>query len=451
MQTIYKHRNKILVAITILMLIPFVFNIGLEWDEPFTMGLIRHSYGSIANLTAMDVHPPLYYWVLKAFLSITTFWTNSIFIKIIFARLLSLIFSLITLYYLIKILQILKLHCNNYVISFIFFMCPIVYGYEGIASSIRMYSLGAMFCTICLYYLLLFKNDDKLKYLVFICLTVTLALFTQYLIGMIAGLYILSILIILLFNKKYSSFFKLFITGVVSLILYIPWIPEVIAQFSAQSIGKHIDILAHSNIKYVILHYFLIIIMSLIIIFYKRISLNSEARMIILINILLALLILLVNVKFNPYSLSDRYTSTLLIMNYIVVCSIFLHHLRFNIIKALCVILVIALIYIDVKVDISVQFNNEIKPSIAFYNEYGHIKKDNNSSINAKDYELYKYSWDVMGGNSVYLQAINKKIYYDKLGKNSISIYHAVGNGNVKLFKNLFPNIKGYSTKPYFK
>lgn len=35
------------------------------YDEAYTFGLIRHSYREICFITAADVHPPLYYILLK--------------------------------------------------------------------------------------------------------------------------------------------------------------------------------------------------------------------------------------------------------------------------------------------------------------------------------------------------------------------------------------------------
>lgn len=35
------------------------------YDELFTMGLAKHSYGQLTALTAQDVHPPLYYYIVK--------------------------------------------------------------------------------------------------------------------------------------------------------------------------------------------------------------------------------------------------------------------------------------------------------------------------------------------------------------------------------------------------
>lgn len=43
------------------------FSNDIWYDELFTVGLAEHSYGELVRLTAADVHPPLYYCLVKLF------------------------------------------------------------------------------------------------------------------------------------------------------------------------------------------------------------------------------------------------------------------------------------------------------------------------------------------------------------------------------------------------
>lgn len=43
------------------------FSNDIWYDELFTVGMIGHSYGELVELTARDVHPPLYYMITKFF------------------------------------------------------------------------------------------------------------------------------------------------------------------------------------------------------------------------------------------------------------------------------------------------------------------------------------------------------------------------------------------------
>lgn len=46
------------------------FHPAILGDETFSMKLAERSYGDIVRLTARDVHPPLYYWILKTVVSL---------------------------------------------------------------------------------------------------------------------------------------------------------------------------------------------------------------------------------------------------------------------------------------------------------------------------------------------------------------------------------------------
>ncbi|MCT6839085.1 MAG: hypothetical protein M3036_15685 [Bifidobacteriales bacterium] len=88
------------------------------------------------------------------------------------------------------------------------------------------------------------------------------------------------------------------------------------------------------------------------------------------------------------------------------------------------------------------QFKTFDIPSISFYKKFESIKKDKNHNISIKKYSLNNYYWDYIGGNSVYLNSINKTI----TDRNYIKTTGPIGNGNPKLFKAVFPNIEHFTT-----
>ena len=45
-------------------------NISIAFDDAYTMRLTQHSFSEIFDITSRDVHPPLYYWMLKIYSSI---------------------------------------------------------------------------------------------------------------------------------------------------------------------------------------------------------------------------------------------------------------------------------------------------------------------------------------------------------------------------------------------
>lgn len=46
------------------------FSNDIWYDELFTVGLVEHSYAELVRLTAADVHPPLYYCIVKLFVDL---------------------------------------------------------------------------------------------------------------------------------------------------------------------------------------------------------------------------------------------------------------------------------------------------------------------------------------------------------------------------------------------
>lgn len=62
-----------LLGISVLMLgksLALCFSGDIWYDELFTVGMIKHSYSEIVFFTAADVHPPLYYCIVKLFVDL---------------------------------------------------------------------------------------------------------------------------------------------------------------------------------------------------------------------------------------------------------------------------------------------------------------------------------------------------------------------------------------------
>ena len=58
----------LLIGLSVIMLgksLMLCFSSDIWYDELFTVGMIEHSYGDLIALTARDVHPPLYYCIVK--------------------------------------------------------------------------------------------------------------------------------------------------------------------------------------------------------------------------------------------------------------------------------------------------------------------------------------------------------------------------------------------------
>lgn len=62
-----------LLGLSLLMLgksLMLCFSNDIWYDELFTVGMVAHSYGELVRFTAADVHPPLYYCIVKLFVEL---------------------------------------------------------------------------------------------------------------------------------------------------------------------------------------------------------------------------------------------------------------------------------------------------------------------------------------------------------------------------------------------
>lgn len=448
MQTLYKHRNKILLLIIILLSIPFILNIGLDLDEPFTMGLINHNYSDIINLTKLDIHPPLYYLVLKLFLQITTFWTSNIFIKIIFARILSFILGLLACIYLSNSLSLLGIKVNKYLGIFLYILLPLGLGKYNQLTNIRMYSLSILLVSMEIYYILKLNRDSKVKYKIILLISVCLTLYTDYFAALIAGIYMLLFTLTYIIKKDWKHTKDMFLIGCIDIILFIPWIPSLLNQLSMQFKNSYVThSLLTANTKFSIK----LIVLSIIInvIFYRKYRENSLLK-ISIINLSITLCILTIYSQLTLPFPVPRYLSPIVqpIFFFVSYAIIYFYHRN---IKGKLITLIL-LMFLTINYSSScyrVILHFDI-PSISFMQKFKAISNSHNTNVNANASGIEEYRWNATGqgsggggGNSIYLLSIHKNIS----DKNYVSTYKIIGNGNEKLFKAVFPNIEHYSTK----
>lgn len=88
-----KKYNILLCVIAILLLIFWTARIDLiNKDNIFTLRMVQHSFPEIIKLDSMDVHPPLYYIILKFIFNVTFISHASPYVQIIAGRLLNVLF-----------------------------------------------------------------------------------------------------------------------------------------------------------------------------------------------------------------------------------------------------------------------------------------------------------------------------------------------------------------------
>lgn len=205
----------------ILLIISFstIFSKDIWGDENFSLQLIKLSYLDGIIRTAWDVHPPLYYIILKTMVDLFSgivpdpIWTAK------FVALIPHIILLVLGFTTIK---------NKYgtVTAFLFNMfslgMPSLMGYS---TEIRMYSWAMLFVTLAfLSSLEIYKNETEKKYYILLTLFSALASYCHYFACAASIVIYIEVFIHFFIKKDKKGVKRTFKSGLGVAILYLPWI-----------------------------------------------------------------------------------------------------------------------------------------------------------------------------------------------------------------------------------
>ncbi|MDR3223003.1 MAG: hypothetical protein LBT66_04605 [Methanobrevibacter sp.] len=204
--------------ITLTYIVFSVLDQDIHMDELFSLNLINFPYFWVMGITAADVHPPLYYFILKGIFDLFTF-LNIPFNCIILGKIVSLIPIVLLLIFNLTVLKkkFGWLFTGIFAL-FIVTMPQIFYGFE-----IRMYSFAFLFITLAYFYAYNLTEESKLKNWVLLIFFTLMAAYTHYYAG-ISSIFIFLLLLawILLKNRIYIK--KYVYSVIILLLLYLPWI-----------------------------------------------------------------------------------------------------------------------------------------------------------------------------------------------------------------------------------
>lgn len=212
-------------SVGILIQIICSFSRDIWLDEAFTLNLIRHSYSDIVRLTAADVHPPLYYFILKPVADIWQYLLPNASV-IYAAKLVSVIPYIILL---IIAVTVVRREWGNYITG-MWAVCMVGMGsLIGYGVEIRMYSWGMLFVSLAfLYAYVLISSGNKIYWIFFVLFSLAAA-YTHYYACISVG--IIYILLLILFIVKDRQNIKYWIiASVVTVIGYLPWLTVFISQ-----------------------------------------------------------------------------------------------------------------------------------------------------------------------------------------------------------------------------
>lgn len=247
--TTYDKLGISLFIVSILLLIVTLvtaLNNSIRADEVLTFEIIGKSYLNTIQQTAGDVHPPLYYLIIKPFIDLAQTLNLNV---IIFGKILSIlpiIILLIIIYTKVK-KQYDWLTAGIFALAVTSMPMMMLYSTE-----IRMYSLALFFVTLTYIYVKdLFDNPNKNNWIKVIIFG-QLAAYTHYFAALAVGVIYVSILFYFYKEKNKIQLKQWLIVVLINIICYMPWLIVLINQLLKVNSGYWIEpITINSIINYV--------------------------------------------------------------------------------------------------------------------------------------------------------------------------------------------------------
>lgn len=202
-----------------------IHNTVYWYDESYSVSIIQHSFYEISKITAIDVHPPLYYFMLKIFGNIT----GNTMIGYRFFSTLG-IFCL----FLLGLFPIKKRFGGQVSLLYIILIAlfPFV---QYLASDIRMYSWAVFFVTWTSLNAYAVYIDGKTRNYILLLISLICSAYTHY-YALIAALIIYMLLFcIMVINKK--KIILLLSVFIVFIGIYSFWITNLIHQI--KTVNEH--------------------------------------------------------------------------------------------------------------------------------------------------------------------------------------------------------------------
>lgn len=197
------------------------------FDEGYSMYLMRYDLADLTHYTAIDVHPPLYYYLLKG-------WTSLFGGSVAVCRLLSVVLGVVVLVLVYLLIKKLFNRKSASLATLLVAISPMFVRY-GIET--RMYMLVLVIALLAVFAFHNLLHTNKRRWAVTMGVLMSLGMWTHYFTAMIWLSFWIYRLIYLyshgLRDKKLAkSYFDAnwIIAHVVAIGLYLPWIPVALKQ-----------------------------------------------------------------------------------------------------------------------------------------------------------------------------------------------------------------------------
>jgi hypothetical protein len=199
----------------------FPFLSGDIWyDESFSLALVSHKISQMISLTNRDVHPPLYYFILKFAMKI--FGTSTAAAKFV---------SVVPCVLSIFVVSIFLKKKFSLFSAAIFVLLFVSSGTLAFSYEIRMYSWAQFFVALCSIFSCQMIFDGRKRFFVLYGISASLAAYTQYYAAVVLVFHALMTFCTILHSDK-NSLKKILLTIFTGALIYLPQVPVVVSQFS---------------------------------------------------------------------------------------------------------------------------------------------------------------------------------------------------------------------------
>ena len=203
------------------------FHSNLWFDECYSAGLARHTFGEIWTIGGNDVHPILYYWMLRIVYLLTGG-------SIIAYKLFSVI--PIAIMIVLGYTHIRKDFGEK--TGFIFsFLCAFLPEMAQYAIEVRMYSWAILTVTVLAIYAYRLTKEDNTKNWLIFGIASLMSIYLHYYGLMAAGIINVILLVYLIIKKRKKGIIFIISMGVVQAVAYLPWLVNFVTQLSNVSDG----------------------------------------------------------------------------------------------------------------------------------------------------------------------------------------------------------------------
>jgi len=197
--------------------------VALWHDEAFSALYIKYSWGEMMHRIGLDVHPPLYYWILRI-------WSYIFGNGLLSLRGLSIIFGLLTIWAGYLFVKAASKNERLAVLSAFFLAInPFQIQYSTEA---RMYTLGTFLVLFSSYLLIKALETNKTSAWIWYTISVSACFYTHYYLFFSVAAQGLYFLYWVYKNKKLTVFWKGMGSYALSAVLFIPWIPTLLTQIT---------------------------------------------------------------------------------------------------------------------------------------------------------------------------------------------------------------------------